>query len=308
MKLNLKSVDDASILRKFAVLFVLTSVFPIVVLVLLWYVLNSRPDLKINQQVFTAAIYLVAVFSFIGFIYMRESLVYLRRLAGKFQDALKEDPPSPVDIGMQGNTETVQIASSFNDLVKRLESNINEIETVRFMFLQALDREQTISRTDYLTGIANRRVFYEQAEMEIHKSRRYGHVFTALLIDVDNFKDVNDTQGHDKGDVLLCEIAKLIKQNTRVTDIVARIGGDEFAILLTETGNESLEIIVPRLQAKLLDVMARNAWPVTFSIGVATYKAVPSSVDAIMRKADDLMYAVKRSGKNSIKYEVVTNG
>jgi len=172
---------------------------------------------------------------------------------------------------------------------------------------KALAQEKTLASFDYLTGVVNRRVFYELAVIEIDRFRRYSHPFAALFIDIDNFKKINDTFGHQLGDALLYTVANVIKDNLRSTDIVSRIGGDEFAVLLTETNIEAAKVISPRLHALLTETMKKNGWAVTFSIGAAAFGKPPSNIDELMRKLDTLMYGAKRQGKNSIKFEVVGN-
>lgn len=116
---------------------------------------------------------------------------------------------------------------------------------------------------------------------------------------------VNDSFGHQAGDDLLCLVAEIIRRNLRATDLAARFGGDEFAVLLPETGADAARAVVQRLQGQLLGAVRTREWPVTFSIGVVTFNDAPEAVDEMVKRADNLMYAVKQSGKNSIKQEVV---
>lgn len=168
----------------------------------------------------------------------------------------------------------------------------------------ALVLERALARTDSLTGIANGRTFDELANSEINRARRYRHPFTLAYIDLDNFKTVNDHFGHTTGDTLLQLVAKIIQDNLRAVDIVARLGGDEFAILLPETEHEPGQVVIRRIQKNLLDIMQKNGWPVTFSIGMVTFISPLSTVDEMIKMADDLMYSVKSSGKNELKHEV----
>lgn len=169
---------------------------------------------------------------------------------------------------------------------------------------KALEHEKELARTDPLTGVANRRYFITLADMEINRARRYKHSFTVVYIDLDNFKTVNDHFGHSTGDALLRSVAHTIRNNIRATDIVGRLGGDEFAILLPETGPEPAEVITRKVQKVNLDVMHKNEWPVTFSIGVVTFLGPPSTVDEMLKISDGVMYAAKKNGKNAIKYEI----
>lgn len=165
-------------------------------------------------------------------------------------------------------------------------------------------QEKAFSRIDFLTGIQNRRYFIELVNMEINRARRYESPFTLVCIDLDNFKTVNDCFGHSTGDILLRLVARTIRENIRVTDTVARLGGDEFAILLPETVRNVDEVILQKVQKINLDIMRRHGWPVTLSIGVATFTSPPSTVDETLRISDQLMYTAKTNGKNNIRYEV----
>ena len=166
----------------------------------------------------------------------------------------------------------------------------------------ALDREAELARTDSLTGAINSRLFYEIAQMEMDRLERYGHSFTLVYIDLDNFKTVNDRFGHTTGDQALRIVVRSIQDHIRTTDVVARLGGDEFAVLLPETHQEVAHIVVSNLQANLLKEMEENQWPITFSIGVLTCQVVTPSVDALVHMTDQLMYSIKRDDKNSVKY------
>ena len=167
-----------------------------------------------------------------------------------------------------------------------------------------IKREKEYSRTDFLTGIRNRRYFIELLNMEISKARRHEHPFTLVCIDLDNFKTVNDCFGHSTGDRLLRLVAHALQENIRVTDTAARLGGDEFAILLPETGRNVAETILRKIRKVNLNIMQRHGWPVTLSIGVVTFTIPPPTVDDALQISDRLMYAAKTNGKNENKYEV----
>ena len=167
----------------------------------------------------------------------------------------------------------------------------------------ALAHERELARTDSLTGVANSRAFYERVEIEIARARRYKRTFTVAYIDVDNFKLVNDRYGHRAGDDLLCTVAQVLRGRVRETDMVARLGGDEFAILFVETGYQVAQLAIARVQKALMDTAHKQSWPVSFSIGAVTCSGHVESVDSVIRRADELMYTVKRSNKNSIRHE-----
>ncbi|KAF0144081.1 MAG: Uncharacterized protein FD156_2125 [Nitrospirae bacterium] len=166
-----------------------------------------------------------------------------------------------------------------------------------------LIKEQTFARIDFLTGVSNSRAFYEVAKIEMDRAARFSRPITLAYIDIDNFKQMNDTSGHSQGDNLLQSVAKTIKDNIRSIDIVSRLGGDEFAVLFQETNEENAKKAINKVQSELLGLVKNNNWPVTFSIGAVTcYKSC--TVDELIKEADNLMYAVKESGKNGIEYKI----
>jgi diguanylate cyclase (GGDEF)-like protein len=172
------------------------------------------------------------------------------------------------------------------------------------VFKAKLDREEDLAKLDPLTKVANRRHFYDLAEMEVRRSLRYERPLTIAYIDVDDFKKVNDRFGHHTGDALLTLVASTVQKNLRETDSIARLGGDEFAILLPETGRQSTQEVISRLHRLLSEAMQKKEWPVTFSIGAMTFIRPPAAVDEMIKRVDDLMYAAKRQGKNIVKHEV----
>jgi diguanylate cyclase (GGDEF)-like protein len=178
------------------------------------------------------------------------------------------------------------------------------LTTLLIPALKALEYEKSLARTDYLTGAANRRHFFELAQTELDRSQRYRHPITIAYIDLDNFKSVNDQWGHRTGDRLLCAVVDRARSQLRSTDVIARLGGDEFVMLLPETDQVAAKIVIPKIQNTLADEMRSNDWPVTFSIGVLTCLETKITVDELIRRADALMYSVKQNGKNAIAYDV----
>ncbi len=170
---------------------------------------------------------------------------------------------------------------------------------------RAHEHESTMARVDLLTQLPNRRAFHEHGDAEIMRARRYRHPLTLISLDLDNFKSVNDRDGHDEGDRVLCSVAETLQKNIRTTDVAARLGGDEFAILLPETGREAAWAIATKLRQQLTQDMQQGGWPITGSFGVATFMTPPESIDALMKLADKLMYDAKQKGKNSVLHEVI---
>jgi len=169
---------------------------------------------------------------------------------------------------------------------------------------KALHEEWKMARIDNMTNIFNARAFEEILEYEVERSHRYHHPLTLAYIDLDNFKIVNDTMGHHEGNRVLKEIAATLKSHTRSVDIVARVGGDEFVVLIPEVPSKDVENAVIKLSHQLLTVMHKGDWPVTFSIGVAQCLIPPCDSEELMRYADHLMYEAKRKGKNTVEYRL----
>jgi diguanylate cyclase (GGDEF)-like protein len=168
----------------------------------------------------------------------------------------------------------------------------------------ALDDAKFESRKDALTGLVNKGGFYQVIGAEIEVCRRYKRTLSIAYIDCDNFKIVNDKFGHHVGDELLQVISRTMQRKLRSSDLPGRLGGDEFAVMLPETNAEACRMVIEMLQQRLLHEMNEHNWPVTFSIGIATFLSMPSSIEEMIQQADKLMYAVKNTSKGAIKQEV----
>ncbi len=175
---------------------------------------------------------------------------------------------------------------------------------ILFELRAALKRESELIRLDSLTKVINRKYFYDLAATEMYRLRRYKRSFTAAYIDIDNLKIINYRFGHNAGDNLLQIVASTIRRNIREVDVISRFGGDEFVILLPETGAEGAQIVLSRLRNKLLDEMKKNNWSITFSFGVGTFTCAPDSVEDMIKKTEVLMYSAKNSGANMIDQEI----
>ena len=173
-----------------------------------------------------------------------------------------------------------------------------------FELRAAKEREKEIARIDHVTGLANKRLFFELARLEVKKSIRYRHPLTVIYIDIDDFTSIYDKLGQSIGNKLLQIVAETLKDSIRETDIMGRIGSDEFVILLPGSGHEPAQIVANRVQRQLREAMETHKWSVTFSIGAVTFINPPNSVDAMIQRADHLMYLVKNNGKNQLKHIV----
>ena len=160
------------------------------------------------------------------------------------------------------------------------------------------------AHTDALTGIANRRRFFEVAEAELARTRRYDKPLSLLMLDIDRFKEVNDTHGHRAGDRVLQQLARTCLEVLRTVDVAGRVGGEEFAILLPETALDGAVEVAERLREAVAKagVAREEGVPlrVTVSIGVAT-TAGSANLDTLMSQADDALYDAKHRGRNRVR-------
>ncbi|MBR6099274.1 GGDEF domain-containing protein [bacterium] len=177
------------------------------------------------------------------------------------------------------------------------DNKLDVIKKINFMY----SRTRYLSLTDALTGLYNRRHFDNTVEREFLRSKRYGGDLTIAIIDIDFFKKVNDNYGHLCGDYILKEVAYLIMDNFRKTDIVFRYGGEEFVVILTETSLEQSKIPLERLRHTIENynfVFENTSLKVTISTGVASNSA--ETVNEFLNNADKALYEAKNSGRNRI--------
>ena len=159
---------------------------------------------------------------------------------------------------------------------------------------------QQQSITDGLTGIKTRRFFWEALSAEWKRASRSGRPFSVVLIDLDKFKEVNDSMGHFEGDLVLARVGRLLEHKSRQSNVVARYGGDEFIVLMPETGAEQAQVLAERLRQWLATDPMLSEHKITGSFGVASFPIHGFSIEDIIRVADAGMYVSKRSGGNLV--------
>lgn len=169
---------------------------------------------------------------------------------------------------------------------------------------QLLENEKKLSRVDFLTGALNVRAFTEFVEYELSLLQREFSPFSLTYIDVDNFKLVNDKYGHGVGDELLKSVAMRIKQVLRRTDIVARVGGDEFVVFFPSTNQNEAKVAVKKISENIRQLAGEYRLPITASLGVVTSMNASYKLNDLLSKADKLMYEVKNDGKNHAHFLV----
>jgi diguanylate cyclase (GGDEF)-like protein len=159
---------------------------------------------------------------------------------------------------------------------------------------------QVHARTDGLTGCYNRRSFEVQLERDIHLALRMGHALSLIMIDVDNFKHINDSAGHGVGDMALLAIADSLRAELRAVDTGARFGGDEFAVILPQADTDGALIVAERLRQRIAGTLVPGFGSLTASFGVATFPVHASTRDTLILSADRALYLSKGSGRNCV--------
>jgi diguanylate cyclase (GGDEF)-like protein len=193
-------------------------------------------------------------------------------------------------VSLAGQDELGHLGGTFNDMAEKLAKSQRALED--------------LSVQDGLTGLFNYREFHRRLTEEVERSRRYGRPFSLLILDIDDFKAVNDTYGHLAGDEALRELAALIRRAVRPVDEVARYGGEEFAILLPETPGPGAFAMAERIR----DVVAAHPIPIaagrtvvlTVSIGTATYPENADAEEGLIAAADQALYTAKNGGRNRV--------
>ena len=197
------------------------------------------------------------------------------------------------DIADQQAQHVVEIAENLAMQKKEIEANLKQTDFE--------------ARHDPLTGLPNRRFFLDHLRSTFAKAEYLGTSMAVLFIDLDNFKPVNDTLGHDRGDQVLWDVAHALRQSVRDSDFVARLGGDEFAVLAgmkPENGSRGVRVLADRIGAALsIDVeAAAGRIPITASIGVSIFPEDSADLGHCLAKADKAMYAAKTAGRNCVVF------
>jgi diguanylate cyclase (GGDEF)-like protein len=171
-----------------------------------------------------------------------------------------------------------------------------------------LERElEQRAHTDVLTGLSNRRHFYELAEQEVARAKRYDTPLAVLMLDIDHFKKINDTYGHHIGDSVLQKLSEVCRRTLRENDIVGRLGGEEFAILLPEADNQRALEVAERLRLAVansrIPLPKEGHFRFFISIGVTSFVETDENIDSMLRRADAALYASKHAGRNRVSSE-----
>lgn len=192
---------------------------------------------------------------------------------------------------------------AFTDGRERLLSAEEHSLLFRALLELYLEEKELACRDD-ITGELNRRAFIEVLTYESKRARRFRRPLSVAYLDLDGFKKVNDILGHSTGNKVLSVVARAMKTTLRDMDSVARLHGDEYALLLPETNCENVKVVMEKLRAALKSEMKANGWKITISIGVVTFRN-PLRAEYMIDVTDKVMLSVKRAGKNRISYLVL---
>jgi diguanylate cyclase (GGDEF)-like protein len=256
---------------------------------------NSALDAVYDRRRFTtlllAAICLV-IMCYVGLrVLDKTAIVPMHALTARLRAMLddRHHLGQPVNVG--GNAEVVELEEGFNDMTRRLKELHDNLERMAF--------------SDALTGLPNRAVFYDRLQQQILTARREHKSFALFIMDIDRFKDINDTLGHPVGDALLRQVSERLRERLRESDTVARLGGDEFAVLLPSVERQHAAMAA-RMLLQALRVpfeIDEHRLDIGTSIGIVLYPDHGESADILVQRADVAMYVAKHAGGGYAVYE-----
>lgn len=208
-----------------------------------------------------------------------------------------------VDLPVQGGGEVGDLTAVFNDMVARLRKGRDELDAAHDTLKQQNEELERLSITDGLTGLSNRRRLMEVLDVEARRAKRHKRPFALVMLDVDHFKQVNDTHGHLAGDEVLKRLASLLREEIREVDYAARYGGEEFLLMLPETDLDGGAEVAERIRARMATekfAVDGDTVTITVSGGVTECPEAGEPAEAVIARADDALYKAKRRGRNRV--------
>ena len=270
-----------------------------------WSVISEMSEETAFSQVRrfrnTALLMIVGLLIVIGVTAYRFGLIIVRPLERLAEGAAEVAMGGlDVDLPETGRAgEVSALTKVFNEMVARLRQGRQELASANER-LRAQNQElEKLSVTDGLTGLTNHRALMQRLNEEAMRSRRGRHAFAVMMLDVDHFKQYNDAFGHPEGDVVLKQVAAILKETTRTVDCAARYGGEEFAVLLPETDLAGALEVAERIRTRV----EGGEFPgrkVTLSIGVAVFPKHGDTAQGVIAAADAALYVAKRGGRNQV--------
>jgi diguanylate cyclase (GGDEF)-like protein len=202
-----------------------------------------------------------------------------------------------------GLSEVSYLTQVFNHMVSRLRYGREKLSDANKALVETNKELHQLSITDGLTGLLNRKHILELLDKEISRSRRYGQPVSILMLDIDHFKNVNDTYGHQTGDAVMRRLADCFYEAVRENDMVGRYGGEEFLILLPDSNAQNGIQTAQRIRKMVRDLEIETSGEnvtVTVSIGVSSYPQYGQDADAVICAADAALYQAKSNGRNQV--------
>ena len=211
---------------------------------------------------------------------------------------------------VQGKPFGCLVAVSLKQEVDSMEKNYlklfaGQIE-LSISMTRLLESVKTLAVTDALTGLYNRRHFDETLTKEMKRSQRTKHPFTLITLDLDHLKRINDTLGHSAGDAAIAAIGSILLKSARETDIPARFGGEEFALVMPDTELEGGIIVAERIRSIIESKKIEGVGTITASIGVATFLKHANTIEDLLKLVDQAMYKAKENGRNRVEVAKTT--
>ena len=212
-------------------------------------------------------------------------------------------------ISLDQNDELSDLAKEFNSMIERMSSSYEELENevrARTTELSELNKRlEALAITDGLSGLYNHRFFYERFHQEYNRALRYNRHLSLFMIDIDHFKNYNDTHGHLAGDKVISKVAGILLKESRKTDVVSRYGGEEFVIISPELDEKQAMAFAERLRSgvekfKFANGISQPKGKITISVGIAVYPEVSTGPENFLKKTDEALYQAKRSGRNKV--------
>ena len=290
---------------KVLVALVLSSIVPILVLtfVVIGLVL---PTLRPGETLKFGILQLLVVFTVLGMLAGAWVIWDLGRIVARMGALLGSDGPLS---GFERRQDEVgTLMTSFNKMLVTIEQQATEINTFATRLDAAYKELETTnarlketSFKDDVTGLYNRRFFSLRLEEELSRYRRFNHPVSVVLLDLDNFKAVNDDFGHMMGDETLREVSQILMKHSRGINVICRYGGDEFAVLLVETSKAGARLYADRIREVVAKYPFSHGRVITASFGVASLPDDEAgTAEDLFRAADEALYAAKRAGKNQV--------
>jgi diguanylate cyclase (GGDEF)-like protein len=262
---------------------------------------------KVANLILILLIAILIIAAFFGFIYCRRTLIVpMYQMVKQLQQTLSEGENAGTDLlDDRRKDEFGLLAYHFNQSKRALDSNNRNLKLQIKERRQAEKKLKHLALHDPLTGLPNRLLFQDRLQQAIALSKRNAHKFSVFFMDLDNFKIINDTMGHEVGDELLKEVAKRLSDTGRDMDTVARLGGDEFAFIINKVKTIENAVIVAQRLNKLLKKpieVSGNKINMGSSIGVTMFPDDADNSEELLRNADIAMYQAKDDGRNVIRF------